>query len=71
MLAVSSETVIHTAGGPIRTLTVSLIGAAALVAGLVVFRQQKQSEASQVKKVPPGESVPAEISLERLRELGY
>ncbi|MGD2070986.1 MAG: hypothetical protein PVI57_20120 [Gemmatimonadota bacterium] len=71
MLALSPETTIDTFGGPIRTLTVSLIGAAALVAGLVVFRQQKQSDTSQVKNVPPGESVPAEISLERLRELGY
>ena len=59
-------------GGPIRTLAVSLIGAAALAAGLVFIHQQKQVDAPQrLKQTPPGETVPADISLERLRELGY
>jgi hypothetical protein len=55
----------------IRTLVVSLIGAAALTAGLVLIRQQKQVGLPQVREVPPGENVPGTISLERLRELGY
>jgi hypothetical protein len=55
----------------IRTLVVSLIGVAALTAGLVLIRQQKQVGLPQIKEVPPGESVPGTISLERLRELGY
>ena len=71
MLRPDPETPVPVHGGPIRTLTVNLIGAAALVAGLVFIRQQKQSDVPQLKNVPPGESVPAQISLERLRELGY
>jgi hypothetical protein len=55
----------------IRTLVVSLIGVAALTAGLVLIRQQKQVGFPQVREVPPGENVPGTISLERLRELGY
>jgi hypothetical protein len=55
----------------IRTFVVSLIGAAAFTAGLVLFRQQKQVEAIRSKEVPAGETVPRTISLERLRELGY
>jgi hypothetical protein len=55
----------------IRTLIVSIIGVAAVTAGLVLFRQQKQVGAPVLKQVPAGESVPGTISLERLRELGY
>jgi hypothetical protein len=55
----------------IRTITVSLIGATVLVAGLILIRQQKQVEGPSIKDVRPGETVPSEISLERLRELGY
>lgn len=55
-----------------RTLTVSLVGAAAVVASLVLLRQQRQPEAPrQAKVTPAGETVPGTISLERLRELGY
>jgi len=45
------------------------LGAAALAAGLLLIRQQKQ-EVKVVAELAPGESVPSEISLERLRELG-
>lgn len=55
----------------IRTFTVSLIGVAALAAGLVLIRQQRQVENPRLRDVPPGETVPTEISLDRLRELGY
>jgi hypothetical protein len=55
----------------IRTLVVSLMGIAALTAGLVLIRQQQQVGMPRVKEVPPGENLPGRISLERLRELGY
>lgn len=58
-------------GGPIRTFTVSLIGAAALAAGLLLIRQQKNVDALRFKDVPPGETVPTQISLDRIRSLGY
>jgi hypothetical protein len=56
---------------PIRTFTVSLIGVAALAAGLLLIRQQRQVDPSRLKEVPPGETLPTEISLDRLRESGY
>lgn len=62
---------LKTLGGLIRTFTVSLLGVAALAAGLMLLRQQKQVESPRLKEVPAGESVPSQISLERLRELGY
>ena len=55
---------------PMRTLTYSLLGAAALAAGVLLVRQQKPAEEERPKMVPAGETVPAVISLERLRELG-
>jgi hypothetical protein len=53
-----------------RTLTYSILGAAAVAAGMLLVRQQKQVEDERPKLVPAGETVPAVISLERLRELG-
>lgn len=53
-----------------RTLTFSLLGAAALAAGVLLMRQQKPVEDESPRLVPAGETVPAVISLERLRELG-
>lgn len=61
------------AGGVIRKITVSLLGTAALAAGLVLLRQgnsRPQPDAASVEEVPPGESVPAQIRLDKLRELG-
>lgn len=52
-----------------RALTLSILGAAAVAAGVLLVRGQK-AEDSQPKLVPAGETVPAVISLERLRELG-
>ena len=55
-----------------RTLTVSLLGAAAVAASLVLLRQQRAEDTRpQTRVVPPGETIPAEISLERLRERGF
>lgn len=58
-------------GGLIRTFTVSLIGVAALAAGLLLIRQQKQVDGPGFKDIPPGETVPAELSLDRIRAVGY
>jgi len=63
----------HNAGGVIRKITVSLIGTAALAAGLVLLRQgnaRPSPETETVEEVPPGEEVPGKIRLDRLRELG-
>lgn len=54
----------------IRTFVVSLIGAAAVAAGLVLLRQQKESEMNDAAQIFPGERVPATIVLERLRNAG-
>lgn len=60
----------RTGEGSIRKVTYSLLGAAALAAGLLLIRQQKQEDLVVAGEPAPGESVPSEISLERLRELG-
>ena len=49
----------------------SLLSAAALAAGILLMRQQKQDDAERPKAVPAGETIPAHISLEKIRELGY
>ena len=55
-----------------RTLTLGLIGAAALAAGIALVRQPRDPEATppRLKNTPAGESAQATISLERIRELG-
>jgi hypothetical protein len=56
---------------PLRTLTFSLIGAAALAAaGLFLARTTREEELESPKLVPPGESQPTTISLDRIRALG-
>ena len=55
-----------------RTLAVSLLGAAAVAASLMLLKQQRDEESRpQPRVVPPGESMPGAISLDRLRELGF
>ena len=58
----------------IRKFTVSLVGAAALVAtGLILLRQHgNRSDADETvaDRTPPGETVSGEVRLEKLRELG-
>jgi hypothetical protein len=60
--------------GAIRKFTVNLLGAAALAAaGIALLRQGNQRlEPAEVKvdEVPPGETIPGRIRLEKLRELG-
>lgn len=58
-------------GGTIRTLTLSLLGAAALAAGVLLVRQQKEVKNDPPRVVPAGETVPAKLSLERIRSAGY
>ena len=61
------------AGGVIRKFAVSLLGTAALAAGLVLIRQgntRPEPNPATVEEVPPGERVPGQIRLEKLRELG-
>lgn len=58
----------------IRKFTVSLVGAATLVAaGLALLRQgigRTAPAEAQAQEVPPEETVPSQLRLERLRELG-
>ena len=52
----------------IRKLTLGIVGAAALAAGLLLMRQQKQSQPKE--EIAEAESVSATLKLERMRELG-
>jgi len=52
-----------------RKVAMGLAGVAAFAASLVLLRSHK-TESEEMRTVPPGESVPGEIQLEKLRELG-
>jgi len=55
-----------------RTLTVGLIGAAALLAGILIVREiRTDDDASRSRELRAGESEPSYLSLERIRSLGY
>lgn len=55
-----------------RALTVGLIGAAALAAGLLLVREiRAEDPAPRDREVPAGENQPTTISLDRIRALGY
>lgn len=55
------------AGGPIRTLSVSLLAVAAIAASLLIVRREQRP---QHGLVPAGEVLPAEQSLDAIREAG-
>ena len=55
------------AGGAIRTLSVSLLAAAAIAASLLLARR---TERPAQALVPAGETLPAEQSLDAIREAG-
>ena len=57
-------------GTIIRKVTLGIVGAAAAVASLLLIRQTKQLPSKETLDLPAGETVPGNISLERLRELG-
>ena len=52
----------------IRKLTLGLVGVAALAAGLLLMRQQKQTPPKEL--AAEAESAAGAITLERMRELG-
>ena len=52
----------------IRKFTLGLVGAVALVAGLLLMRQQKQTQPKEL--AAEAESAVGAITLERMRELG-
>ena len=52
-----------------RKMAMGLVGAAAFAASVVLLRSNR-AEQDEAQKIPPGESVPGEIQLEKLRELG-
>ncbi len=55
-----------------RPLTVGLIGAAALVAGILIIREVRAvDEKPRPREISAGESEPTRISLDRIRAVGY
>jgi hypothetical protein len=52
----------------IRNFTLGLVGVAALAAGLLLMRQQKQTQPKEL--AAEAESAVGAITLERMRELG-
>jgi hypothetical protein len=55
-----------------RPLTVSLIGAAALLAGILIVREIRAAdEAPGSREIRAGEREPSALSLDRIRSLGY
>ena len=57
-----------------RKLTVGILGAVAVAASVLVLRAPRQEGATgtdEARMVPAGEKVPGQISLDRIRELGY
>jgi hypothetical protein len=57
----------------VKKLTAGILGAMAVAASIVVLRSPRPAQANEIdqRTVPAGEKVPGQISLDRLRELGY
>ena len=56
---------------PIRKITLSLIGAAAVAASVLLVRQQREVTPPELPKIDSSEKTTERpVSLERLRELG-
>jgi hypothetical protein len=53
-----------------KNLAIGLLGAAALATTILLVRQAKEVEPSNVRVIPTGETQPTTFSLERIRELG-
>ncbi len=53
-----------------KKLTLGLLGAVAVATTVLLVRQQKEVEGGNARLVPAGETKPAELSLQRIRELG-
>jgi hypothetical protein len=58
-------------GGPIRTFIVSLLGAAAFTAGILVVRLHRVADYGVKGQIPAGERNARAVSLEELRALGF
>lgn len=56
-------------GGPIRTLSISLLAVAAIATSVVVAKQRGDGPTSG-DEAPAGETVPAQQSLDAIREAG-
>lgn len=54
-----------------RRLTAGVLGAVAVAASMFVIRSNKEPVEPTHSVIPAGESVPADIRPDRLRELGY
>ena len=57
----------------VKKLTAGILGAMAVAASIIVLRSPRIAQADEIeaRTVPAGEKVPGQISLDRLRELGY
>lgn len=53
-----------------KNFAIGLLGAAAVATTILLVRQQKDVEPRDTRLIPAGETKPATISLERIRELG-
>ncbi len=53
-----------------RNFTIGLLGAAVLTTTILLVRQQKDEDGKPTRIVPAGETQPAYVSLDRIRELG-
>ena len=54
-----------------RRLTAGVLGAVAVAASMVMIKSNKEAIEPTPSVIPAGESVPADIHPDRLRELGY
>lgn len=57
----------------VKKLTAGILGAVAVAASIIVLRSPRIAQADEIdaRTVPAGEKVPGQISLDRIRELGY
>ena len=53
-----------------KNFAIGLLSAAALATTILLVRQQKEVGHREQRLIPAGETQPATISLERIRELG-
>jgi hypothetical protein len=54
----------------VKNIAISLLGAAALATTILLVRQQRGAEVRGARLIPAGETRRADISLDRIRELG-
>jgi len=59
-----------TTGSVMRNFTIGLLGAAVLTTTILLVRQHKDVDEKPIRIVPAGETQPAYVSLDRIRELG-